>query len=326
MINPSKKQMLFAYCAAGLLTLLFILSKTLFSTDSAANKKRHSIQLQLIHEADISNIDIITIQHADSAIILTRADNMWLVADQNDVNEKIPADTEQLKAFFILLASKHSMTKAGKSTGSGNSYELDAQNGTEIILYKNSQPYQALTFGGLNFSQTERYFTTKEINSVLLAGKEFEGYLYASVSNWADPYIISSQLKNDVFEMGQVQSAVFYDFKTNKSLAINSSNEEDNKSIQKLFDLRHGGFVQQAPGFKEAQTQNFTQSKTLSVQLEMGDISNIRLEFFEHPAIENEYIVYTTFNSERTKKSFTYKTQISAWTYSKISEMMLNTK
>jgi hypothetical protein len=324
MINPSKKQMIAAYCVAAVLTILLILSKTVFSTDSAASKKRHSIQLQLIHEADISNIDIITIQHADSAIILTRTDNMWLIANQNDVNDKIPADTERLKSFFILLASKHTMAKAGKSTNQDNSYGLDAQNGTVMTLYKNGTPYQAMTFGALNFSQTERYFTTQELKSVYLVGSEFESFLSVSITNWADPYIVSSQLKNDVFEMGQVQSAALYDFKTNKSITLNSSNEEQKKSIQKLFDLRHGGFVQEAGALE--QLQALSQTKALSVELEMGDKSKIILELFEHPAIENEYIVYTTFNSERTKKSFTYKTQISAWTYNKISEMMLNTK
>ena len=68
------------------------------------------------------------------------------------------------------------------------------------------------------------------------------------------------------------------------------------------------------------------QTKTAYVKIQMGDKSQITLDLFEHPSIENEYIVYTTFESERLAKSFTYKTQISAWTYNKISEMMLNTK
>ena len=322
MINPSKKTMGISYAVAAAFTLLFILSITVFSPSSNTNKKRHSIQLQLIHEADISNIDIITIQQADSAISLTRADNMWLLANQNDVNDKIPADTERLKSFFVLLASKHMMTKAGNTAKNDNSYGLDKHDSTVITLYKNGTVYQSLNFGDLNFSQTQRYFTTAEVKAVFLAGSEFEPFLTTSVTSWADPYIISSQLLNDVFLMGLAQTADFFDYKTNRLETLTTADDEQKKSIQKLFDLRHGGFVETDSN----QTSDNTQNKALSVKIQMGDKSQISLDLFEHPAIENEYIVYTTFESERLAKNFTYKTQISAWTYNKISEIMLNTK
>lgn len=322
MINPSKKIMSITYALAGLLTLLFILTITLFSPSGTANKKRQAIQVQLIHEADISNIDIITIQHGASAIILNRSDNMWLLANQNNVNDKIPADVQRLKSFFLLLATKHKMVKAGNASSKDNSYGLDSQEATVITLYKNGLAYQLLSFGDLNFSQTQRYFTSQELKSVFLAGQEFDGFLTGSVTAWADPYIISPQLLNDVFSMGEAQSLDFYDYKTKKSTLLNTSDQEQNESIQKLFDLRHGGFVADS----ENQAFESSQNKALAVKIQMGDKSQIKLEICEHDTIENEYIVYTSFDSERLGKSFSYKTQISAWTYSKISEMMLNTK
>ena len=322
MINPSKKIMKITYGLAGLITLLFILTITVFSPAGSANKKRHTIQLQFIHEADISNIDIITIQHGDSAIILSRSDNMWLLANQNDVNAKIPADVQKLKSFFILLASKHTMTKAGNTADKDNSYGLDTEEGTTITLYKNGLAYQSLNFGALNFSQTQRYFTSAELKSVFLAGQEFDPFLTTSVTAWADPYIISTQLLNDVFSMGLAQTADFYDYQKNQHTTLTSSDKEENKSIQKLFDLRHGGFALDL----QNQSADDKQNKVLAVKIQMGDKSQINLDISVHPTIENEYIVFTTFNSQRLGKSFTYKTQISAWTYSKISEMMLNTK
>ncbi len=322
MINPSKKTMGITYALAAVLTILFILSITVFSPSSNANKKRHSLQLQIIHEADISNIDIITIQSGDSAIILTRTDNMWLIANQNNVDDKIPANTDRLKSFFVFLASKHRLTKAGKSANNDNSYGLDKHDSIVISLYKNGSSYQSLSFGDLNFSQTQRYFTTAEVKAVFLAGSEFEPFLTTSVSMWADPYIISTQLLNDAFSMGLAQTADFFDYKTNNHVTLTISNDEQKKSIQKLFDLRHGGFVERDSN----QTSDKAQNQTLSVKIQMGDKSQITMDLFEHPSIENEYIVYTTFESERFTKSFTYKTQISAWTYNKISEMMLNTK
>lgn len=322
MINPSKKIMNITYGLAGLLTLIFILTITVFSPASTVNKKRHSIQLQFIHEADISNIDIITIQDGDSAIILSRSDNMWLLANQNDVNDKIPADVQKLKSFFLLLASKHAMVKAGNAADKDNSYGLDSEEGTTITLYKNGLAYQSLNFGALNFSQTQRYFSTAELKSVFLAGQEFDAFLTTSVTAWADPYIISTQLVNDVFSMGLAQTADFYDYQKNQHTSLTSSDKEENKSIQKLFDLRHGGFALDL----QNQSTDDQQNKVLAVKIQMGDKSQINLDISVHPTIENEYIVFTTFNSERLEKSFSYKTQISAWTYSKISEMMLNTK
>ena len=75
MFNPSKKQIMFVYAVAAVLALLFILSITVFSP--VKNKKRTQQQLRFLHEADISNIDLITIQNGTDVIILSRTDNMW---------------------------------------------------------------------------------------------------------------------------------------------------------------------------------------------------------------------------------------------------------
>ncbi len=310
MINPSKKQLIIIYSFAAILAVLYILSLTVFS--KTVKSKKHIQQLQLLHEADISNIDIITIQNGAAAVILTRTDNMWLIVNQNDVNDRIPADTQRLQKFFVLLVSKHNMTKAGKSDSSnGNAYGLDSDQATEITLYKNGTAYEKLSFGALNFSQTERYFTTQELKSVYLAGQEFDGFLNVSVQSWADPYIISEQLKNDVFMMGEPQGiSVLYDSKSNEV-----PEPVEGFDFEKLFELRHGGFAENLPSQLE-----------LSFIIQMGDKSSIQLDISQIISDEdsaNAYIVKTTFDSERTQKTVSYTTQISQWTYNKISEMML---
>ena len=310
MINPSKKQLIIIYSFAAILAVLYILSLTVFS--KTVKSKKHIQQLQLLHEADISNIDIITIQNDAAAVILTRTDNMWLIVNQNDVNDRIPADTQRLQKFFVLLVSKHNMTKAGKSDSSnGNAYGLDSDQATVITLYKNGTAYEKLSFGALNFSQTERYFTTQELKSVYLAGQEFDGFLNVSVQSWADPYIISEQLKNDVFMMGEPQGiSVLYDSNSNEV-----PEPVEGFDFEKLFELRHGGFAENLPA-----------EQVLSFVIQMGDKSSIQLDISQIISDEdsvNAYIVKTTFDSERTQKTVSYTTQISQWTYNKISEMML---
>ena len=313
MINPSKKQLIIIYSFAAILAVLYILSLTVFS--KTVKSKKHIQQLQLLHEADISNIDIITIQNGAAAVILTRTDNMWLIVNQNDVNDRIPADTQRLQKFFVLLVSKHNMTKAGKSDSlNGNAYGLDSDQATVITLYKNGTAYEKLSFGALNFSQTERYFTTQELKSVYLAGQEFDGFLNVSVQSWADPYIISEQLKNDVFMMGEPQGiSILYD--RNSDGVLRQAQEPQNFDFEKLFELRHGGFAENLPA-----------EQVLSFVIQMGDKSSIQLYISQIISDEdsaNAYIVKTTFDSERTQKTVSYTTQISQWTYNKISEMML---
>ena len=322
MINPSKKQLIIVYAVAAVLAVFYILSLTVFS--KSGSSKKYIQQLQLLHEADISNIDIITIQSGADAVILTRTDNMWLIVNQNDVNDRIPADTQRLQKFFVLLVSKHNMTKAGKSdSSSGNSYGLDSNESTVITLYKNGAAYETLSFGALNFSQTERYFTTQELKSVYLAGQEFDGFLNVSVQSWADPYIISEQLKNDVFVMGEPQGiSILYD--RNSDGVLRQAQEPQDNTVpepvegfdfEKLFDLRHGGF-----------SENLPSEPVLSFIIQMGDKSTIQLDISQIISDEDTaktYLVKTTFDSERLQKSVSYTTQISQWTYSKISEMML---
>lgn len=318
MINPSKKQFAVIYSVAAILAVFYILSLTVFSK---TDNKRHLQQIQLLHEADIPNIDIITIQCGSDSIILSRTDNMWLLVNPKNPEDRIPADTQHLQKFFVLLASKHNMYRAGKSNSTnGNSYGLNESEGTYITLYKNGAVYQQLVFGSLNFSQTERYFTTQELKSVFLAGREFESFISVSQTNWTDPYIISSQLRNDVFIMGEVQTAAFYDYQNKKNGILSNSIPEQKAAIDKLLELRHGGFAEINQNIQQNMS---TLLHTMTIILELGDKSKIILEFFEHPQLENEYIVQTSFDSERTGKSFTYTTQISLWTYNKISEMTL---
>ncbi len=320
MFNPSKKAIVILYTFTAFLILFFILSISLFS--SSAKGKKHIQKIELLHQADISNIDIITIQNGNQNIILSKSDNSWLLINpQNDKN-KIPADTDKLSQFFVMLCSTHDLIKAGKADirelkeNSLNSYGFDQNNGTTITLYKNSSPYQQLYFGSLNFSQSQRYFTTNELNSVFLAGPEFENFLSTSVQSWVDPYIISEQLRNSVFTMGEVQTVTFYDYINKKNYKLENSKDQDKEKINKLLELRHGGFAQIKQDLDSL-------NKEAGLSFEMGDKSNIYMELYLHPAEENEYIVNVTFNSERLSKSFSYTSQISLWTYNKIKEMML---
>ena len=177
MINVTSKKLFIVYSIAAILMLFYILSLTVFS--SQGNQKKHKSEIQLLHEADISLIDNILIQNSTGQIILRRQNNMWLVSQEPEQDNFIPADTQLLQKFFVDLVSKHIIYKSGKKDEE-NSYGLSHSDVTAISLYKNSSPYQTLYFGDQDFTQTQRYFTTDEFNSVYLIDSTFDSYLSIS--------------------------------------------------------------------------------------------------------------------------------------------------
>ena len=208
--------------------------------------------------------------------------------------------SQQLQKLFVNLCSKHKMAKAGNKNNV-QAYGLTQEDVTVISLYKDGQEYEHLFFGDTDFSQTGRYFTTNELNSVFLFDSSFDNYLSVNTQVWCDPYIISSQLKNSVFNMGDIQNL-------------------STDSAQKLLELRHGGFAEQSE--IEAVLNNTTKQLE-DIHLQMGDKSTIVLSIYNSILTDNEYILKTTFISDRTGQSFSYFTKISLWTYNKISEITL---
>ena len=279
------------------LIIFFAITELLYLTvfSKTGEKKRHQQEIQLLHEADISNIDGIIIKANNKGVILQRTNDMWLLTDMSHPGSSIPADTQRLAKLFVNLVSKHTMTKAGKKDSEIiNTYGLDETNGTVISIFKDGTEYQRLYFGNTDFSQSRRYFTTLELNSVFLFDSSFENYLTTNVQSWSDPYIISQQLKDEVFQMGEPQT-----------------------DCTKLFELRHGGI---------AESTLQTLEPELSFTIQMGDKSTISFEISQIITSSDsaaEYAVKTTFDSPRLSKNFSYTTKISLWTYNKIKEIML---
>lgn len=300
MIKVTSKKIFFVYALCAVLLLLYVFSFTVFSTDG--KHKRHSQSIQLLHEADVSTIDQIIIQNNSSAIILNRQNNMWLASSDFTQDNFIPADTEMLKKLFVNLATVHKITKAGKKSGV-EAYGLSQDTVTAISLYKDGLEYEHLFFGNLDFTQSERYFTTNELNSVFLIDSSFDSFLSLSSQTWCDPYIISAQLKEQVFQMGDIQSL-------------------QKEAADKLLELRHGGFAS-LDEINQALSNPILHDYNLT--LHMGDKSVIKLDFYNSDLTKDssDYLVKVQFESARTGQSFTYYTKISLWTYNKIKEITL---
>ena len=298
MIKVTPKKLFILYGVSAVLLIFYLLSFNVLSGNR--EHKKHYQEIQLLHEADISTIDQILIQNNSTAILLERQNNMWLACLDFQFENCIPADTSTLQKLFVNLCSKHKMAKAGNKS-QVQAFGLSQDEVTVISLYKDGQEYEHLFFGSNDFSQTSRYFTTNELNSVFLFDSSFDNYLSVNTQVWLDPYIISSQLKDSVFNMGDIQN-----FNT--------------EAANKLLELRHGGFASQEE--IQAISDNTTKLEN-QLHLQMGDKSTIQLMIYNSILTDNEYIVKTTFISDRTGQSFSYYSKISLWTYNKIKEITL---
>ncbi len=314
MIKVTVKKILFIYLLVFLLVLSYILSFTVFNSEH--KNKAKTQQIVFISQADISQIDGFIIQNQEAVILLNRQNDMWLMCNTLDTSNKIPADANTLQKLFITLAASHNITKAGNKQNLAG-YGLDASQNSSITIIKNGQIYHTLSFGNFDFSQSHIYFTDEELNSVYLINDAFQAYLNTSTQTWADPYIISEQLRNSVFQTGELQSASIYNYSTRQGAALTTESENWKDITSKLLELRHGGFAPQARELK-----NTTSPQTL-ISLQTGAMAQIQLEIYNFEQNDNEYIIKTTFKSELTKKEFYYYTAVSQWTYNKIMEIML---
>lgn len=314
MIKVTVKKILLIYLLVFLLVLSYILSFTVF--DSEHKNKAQSQQIVFISQTDISQIDGFIIQNQDDVILLNRQNDMWLMCNALETSNKIPADVNTLQNLFLTLAATHNVTKAGNKEQL-ISYGLDDSQCSSITIIKNGQVYHTLLFGNLDFSQSHVYFTDEELNSVYLIDDAFQSYLNTSTQTWSDPYIISEQLRNSVFQTGEIQSASIYDYSTRQGAAHTTEAENWSEISSKLLELRHGGF---AP---DAYELTKTESPLVLISLETGAMAQIQLEIYNLAQNDNEYIIKTSFKSELIEKEFYYFTAVSLWTYNKIMEIML---
>ena len=294
MIKITTKKVLLEYCIILVLAVLYLLSFTVFKPKS--QKKAFSTQIKFITDSDISQIDGIIIQDSNNSLIITKENDMWVLCNSNDTQNKIPADIQTLQNLFVSLSKVQTITKAGEKNNSTDfsSYGLTSAQAASITIYKNGSLYHNLLFGNMDFSQSHRYFTDEELNSIYLIDNNFESFLSSSVQIWSDPYIISDQLKSEVFKTGEIQSISAYDYENKTGTALTNQTENWNDISSKILNLRHGGFADK----NQIELINSQiNTPTLLIHIETGAMSQIILEIYQNTQTENEFIIKTKFIS-----------------------------
>lgn len=311
---PSKKNIIFVYSALVVLIILYLLS---FVNFGKTNKKPLSIKF--LNENELNSITGVQIYNYEQGIFLNNENNIWTVSTDENPENRIPVDLSKLNKLISALGKTSTLYKISDKIQNDTSYGLNDGTESVIRIYFSSGEHTDFVFGNTDFSQANRYFTTNPFKTVYLIDNSFDVYLNPSIQSWSDPFIVSNQLKNNVFKMGEVQSVTLSDLNGNIINHLNSSYEGWTDSINKLLELRHGGLSEEKYVF----TSYDNNQLEVSIYLEMGDTSEIFMDIYNIPENDQNYLVHLIFNSNRLNRTFSYTVKISSWTYNKIKEITL---
>lgn len=285
------------YISVAALLILYLLSftKSCKNTDS-----REIIKTALINQKYGNQIDEIEFYTEDSLITLVKKDNYWLVKE-NGREITLPADSKKIQSFITDFTKIRNLYKLSDKNDKNSAFGFQ-DNNTFTVKYNYPEGVHSIYFGNQDFAQTSRYLMTDKNTQVYEIDNTLDKYLSANSLSWTEPFLISQEILGKI-KSEDIQSAkVFFE---NKISAIDD--------LEKLLDLRHGGF----PDFSIALPEN----QELNISMELGNKSTINLTFYS-TNLDSQYLVQTEYiNSNNSKYSCWCK--ISSWTYNKIKEIIL---
>ena len=148
-----------------------------------------------------------------------------------------------------------------------------------------------------------------------------DNYLTTSVQFWCD----SSLISQNVF--GKIQASDIQ-----KNYVIFDDEMHTFSDLQKLLDLRHGGFISniqknqdeqilESANQSQKKNQNENSISKMKIFLELGNKNQITLNFIQEK--KNSFVQVESIYENSYGEKFVYNSQISLWTYNKIKEITL---
>ncbi len=273
-----------------ILTILFVLS---FSKSCTNTDKREVIKTALVNPKYTDEISEIIIQHEDEKLSLIKKNDIWFT--QNAI-----ADSKKVENLLQDLIKVRKLYKISYTNNKKEAFFSDSSSFT--ISYSFPGGVHSLYFGSQDFSQTSRYLQTDKNTQIYEIDTTFDKYLSINPQNWSEPFIISQIILGKITTQDIQSTKVYFENKVSEI-----------SDIQKLLELRHAGF----PDFEVL----FPQEKSLTLDLELGNKSQINVEIFSTNS-ESEYLLCSKYTSSKQEK-YTFWVKISEWTYNKIKEITL---
>lgn len=291
----------------------------IFSFIFQRSDKRTYVKSSLINPSTVNKIDSFELFDGDKEkLIFQKNGNVWEIIKIFDDNlQKLPAETKKIENFFKTASQIVNMYKISDTFTENNSFMI-LKPGFIQFKYFTGDKFYEIFFGAQDFSLSSRYVMSGKSTAIYEISNFLDNYLTTSVQFWCD----SSLISQNVFGKIQVSDI-------QKNYVIFDDKMHIFSDLQKLLDLRHGGFISNIQNQDEQNpenpykngNQNKEYESKMTIFLELGNKNQITLNLFQLK--ENSFVSVESVYENSDGEKFVYNSQISLWTYNKIKEITL---
>ena len=291
----------------------------IFSFIFQKSDKRTYVKSSLINPSTVNKIDSFELFDGDQEkITFQKNGNVWEIHKNYENNlQKLPAETKKIENFFKTASQIVNMYKISDTFTENNSFMI-LKPGFIQFKYFTGDKFYEIFFGAQDFSLSSRYVMSGKSTAIYEISNFLDNYLTTSVQFWCD----SSLISQNVFGKIQVSDI-------QKNYVIFDDKMHIFSDLQKLLDLRHGGFISNIQNQDEQNPenpykndhQNKEYESKMTIFLELGNKNQITLNLFQLK--ENSFVSVESVYENSVGEKFVYNSQISLWTYNKIKEITL---
>ncbi len=307
----------YLYIIIVILIFLYVFSFIFQRSD-----KRKSLKSTLINPSYVNEIEYFELFDGDKEkLIFQKNGNVWEIHKNYENNiQKLPAESTIIKDFFKTASGVVNMYKISDTFTENNSFMI-LKPGYIQFKYTYKDKIYEIYFGAQDFSLSSRFVMSGKSTDIYEISNFMDKYLTTSVQFWCD----SSLISQNVFGKIQVSDI-------QKNYVIFDDKMHIFSDLQKLLDLRHGGFISDYKNLQNEQiNENSFQSRNensekkfeskMTIFLELGNKNQITLNIFQLK--ENSFVSVESVYENSDGEKFVYNSQISLWTYNKIKEITL---
>lgn len=291
-----------------------------FSFIFQRSDKRKSLKSTLINPSYVNEIEYFELFDGDKEkLIFQKNGNVWEIHKNYENNiQKLPAESTKIKDFFKTASGVVNMYKISDTFTENNSFMI-LKPGYIQVKYTYKDKIYEIYFGAQDFSLSSRYVMSGKSTDIYEIPNFMDKYLTTSVQFWCD----SSLISQNVFGKIQVSDI-------QKNYVIFDDKMHIFSDLQKLLDLRHGGFISNIQSNQDEKNpenayknghQNKEYESKMTIFLELGNKNQITLNLFQLK--ENSFVSVESVYENSVGEKFVYNSQISLWTYNKIKEITL---
>lgn len=292
----------------------------IFSFIFQKSDKRKSLKSTLINPSYVNEIEYFELFDGDKEkLIFQKNGNVWEIHKNYENNiQKLPAESTIIKDFFKTASGVVNMYKISDTFTENNSFMI-LKPGYIQFKYTYKDKIYEIYFGAQDFSLSSRYVMSGKSTAIYEISNFMDKYLTTSVQFWCD----SSLISQNVFGKIQVSDI-------QKNYVIFDDKMHIFSDLQKLLDLRHGGFISNIQSNQDEQNpenaykndhQNKEYESKMTIFLELGNKNQIHLNLVQLK--ENSFVSVESVYENSVGEKFVYNSQISLWTYNKIKEITL---